>query len=331
MKNLKIIFITLFLIPVFILPSCMKDNNQLSPPVNGPTAIDFKINRLIKDFQSNLKSNLKESEEISIDSVIWYIEASLNETYARNDNTKELVWIDSAFVGIPLTSTNMVQLSDIDIAYDSLINALTQHYYAVTGEKGVLLIDIAISSVLENTLTLKMTDYVVNNPDPPITNSWTFGPGDDWYWGLRAGKCTDPGFQGHDAATQITSYANHSLLLNGNTQYFINLSNTGEIFPWHVPASSPNPFGYISTMLFYHSSPYFPEINDCLNPAAMNYYLDNLKQIALLPQYLPVGKSIANYYCEYDLTVDPDGWNHVHKAIITYGIPTVAPESPQDL
>ena len=332
MKTVKFTFLFFSILSIFILPTgCKKETEQTTQPVKIPTANDYKIHRIIEAFKSDLKSQLKDSEELSIDSVIWYVEASLNETYDRADNSKEQVWIDSAFVDIPLTNNKMVLLSDVTFAYNTLIGELTEHYYAVTGEKGLILVDISLLSTLDDKITIRMKDYVANKPVPPTPNAWTFGPSDHWYWGGGMGKCTESGFQGLDASTQITLYANHSLPGNGSTQYFINLSNTGWIMPADVQASSPNPYGYWSYMLYENGSPNLPSINDCLEPAAMNYYLNNLKQIALLPQYLPIGKSVANYFCGNTIVVPNYGWIKLHYAIITYGFPTIAIDPPIEL
>lgn len=331
MKTITFDFLLFFLLSTFlILSGCKKENEQGIQYAKTPTAADYEIHRIIEGFKSDLKSHLKVGEELNIDSVIWYIEASLNETYARADYTNELVWIDSAFVDIPLTNNNMVLLSDVKVANDTLIKKLSEHYHAVSGEKSLLLVDITLLFVAEDKITIRMKDYVANRPVPPTPNEWTFGPGDYWYWGLGMGKCTEPGFLGLDAATQITTYANNSLPFGGSTQYFINLSNTGTILPDDVPASSPNPFGYISTLLFFNASDFLPETNDCLEPAAMNYYLNNIKQIAQLPQYNPIGKPVAHYFVESDIANSTEFWMHIHKVTITYGIPTVAIDPPQE-
>ena len=112
-------------------------NKLLQKSQNKTTlsALDFKINRMIKGFKTNMKSHLKDGEEISIDSVIWYIEASLNETYARADNSKEQIWMDSSFVTISLTGNNTVLLSSINDAYTELVSDLSDHYHSISGEK----------------------------------------------------------------------------------------------------------------------------------------------------------------------------------------------------
>jgi len=315
-----------------MLSGCKKENGQLAKPANKPTAFDYKINHIIENFKSNLKSHLKDGEEISTDSVIWFIEASLNETYARMDNTSDQVWIDSAFVDIPLTTNGMVLLSNVADAYNTLIVKLTEHYYSIYGDnKELLLVNISLLTTYDDKITLRMQDYIGDKaPVPPPPNAWTFGLSDHWYWGLGEGKCIASGFQGLDAATQITLYANNSLPYGGNTNYFTFLNSTNWIMPDDVQ-SGPNPFGYFSKLLYENGSAVNPETSDCLEPAAMNYYLDNLKQIALLPQYLPVGKSVANYSCISDIAFPYTGWLHIHRAMITYGVPILAIDPPKDL
>lgn len=329
MRTIKsIILFFNFVSLIIILVGCNKESNQPVQLYQSPTASDYKIHRAIETFKADIKSILKVSEEISIDSLVWYMEASLNETYARSDNNIEQLLIDSSFVEISMTNNHTVLLSDLNVAYNTLIDTLSGHYHSVSGDKSLLMVDISILLITDHNITVRMKDYIANRPVPP--NSWTFGASDHWYWGLGLGKCTETGFQGLDATTQITAYANNSLPFGGSMQYFINISNSGVIFPWEVEASSPNPFGYVSTLLYFNSSDFLPETDDCLEPAAMNYYLSNLKQIALMPQYLPNSKSVASYLCQFDLLTN-GYWGHFHKATITYGHPTVAIEPPEEL
>ena len=52
---------------IFVLPtSCKKETDQTNQPVNKPTATDYKMHRIIEAFKSDLKSQLKESEEIMV-------------------------------------------------------------------------------------------------------------------------------------------------------------------------------------------------------------------------------------------------------------------------
>ena len=95
--------------------------------------------------------------------------------------------------------------------------------------------------------------------------------------------------------------------------------------------SSGNPYGYYSDLLYENGSDFLPETNDCLSPAAMNYYLGNLKIIAAMPQYKPIGKQIANYYCSYDYTQGIGYWYHLHFAHFTYGVYILALASAQAL
>ncbi|MCK9422148.1 MAG: hypothetical protein M0Q38_06085 [Bacteroidales bacterium] len=152
-----------------------------------------------------------------------------------------------------------------------------------------------------------------------------FGPDDYWMWGFEQGKC-DGTMKPWDASSKLAQHANMDGAILPISCY-TSVEKSPYIAPWDVPTTE-NPFGYGEYLLFEKSG-LFPEVHQCLSPDAMNYYLDNLKTIANM--YKPVGKQTIKYYCHWDIAVGEDYWMHIHFAQITYGVPILVSDPPEDL
>ena len=320
MKSMKLIMSIVFAVSVIMmLPGCKKDIKQTPQTPITFKAGDVKINTMLEAFKTKMKSHLKDEELISKDSVVWYLEGCLNETYARAADSIKTMWEDSAFVEIHIRE-KMVLISDINNAYEYLVNEISKHYYSINEEKELVFVNIEIVSLKDESIVVEMKDYVAQRPGHPNPNYLpNFGPDDHWWWGEGAGKCDSYAGNniGEDASTQLTAKAN--ILGYGPGIYWMHTFTTDDIWPEMVPA--PNPYGYADSRLYEHSGSNPPEIEDCLAPVQMNYYLTNLRIVGNL--YKPTELfSVMHYDVRYDLIqkgVYP--WGHYHIARISYGIP----------
>jgi len=324
MKKIKFIAMAclLMLLTLAILTNCKKETVQ-NTNIPNEKYKDKMIVSQIKNFKTKIKSDLKSNEEISIDSAIWYLEAALNFTYARANNTRDIINIDSVLVTVPTTQNNMILISDIALVYDILVDSLSVFYHSISGEKGLIFTDIATSELTNISVLLKMTSMITTGGGSGL---FDFGPDDYWKWGFELGKC-DGTMQPWDASSQLTSHANMDGCVLPISCY-TSVEKTDRIYPYSVSTSSPNPFGYGDYLLF-ETSGLYPEVHQCLTPDALNYYLDALKTIATL--YQPSNKNIIKYYCSWDAAYDPGYWVHVHFAQITYGVPILVSDPPEDL
>jgi hypothetical protein len=118
---------------------------------------------------------LKYGEDMKVDSAIWYLEAALNLTYARANNTRDIINLDSSTVSIPLTQNNTIFFSDVATAYTNLVDSLSLHYHAISGEKGVIFTDLAVIELADNNVVIKMTDMITTNSNSGFSG---FGPDD---------------------------------------------------------------------------------------------------------------------------------------------------------
>ena len=320
MRTFRPLHILIFtILGIFILSGCKKETTNSRTPIS---AADQKITQQIQSFKQKIFSKFKDGEEMKVDSAIWYLEAALNLTYARANNTRDIIHLDSAIVSVPLTQDSKILLSDIAMAYTNLVDSLSLHYHAISGEKGVIFTDLAAIGLTDNNVVIKMTDMITTNSNTGFSG---FGPDDYWIWGYRAGRC-DGTMKPWDASSKLTQHANMGDCILPISCY-TSVEQTQYIYPWNVETPE-NPFGYWSSLLFGASGLY-PEVNQCLSPAAMNYYLDGLKTIANM--YKPSGKQTIKYLCHWDIAVPSEGWEHLHYAQITYGVPIAVSDPPGGL
>lgn len=309
------------------IPGCKKELKIDSVKSVTMKASDIKITNMIEAFKAKLKSHLKDGELITADSVVWYLEGCINETYARAADSIKIIWEDSSFVEIPLKE-NLVRISDINSAYDYVVNEISKHYYSINKEKELVFVNVEQVDLTEERIIIEVKDYVAEKPgpgNPPFIPS--FHPGDNWKWGLLEGACNGQYLHEKDAATELTAKAN--ILGYGSGTYWFDIYTTPTILPLDVLIEGiPNPFGFTNSRLFDHNSTVLPEIDDCLTYIMMNYYLENLRVIGSM--YLPTGKSIMNYFVESDIVTDY-GWDHLHHTQISYGLPVSIGQPPEKL
>ncbi|NCA76053.1 MAG: hypothetical protein EOM90_06925 [Alphaproteobacteria bacterium] len=251
--------------------------------------------------------------------------STVNETYARADNFRDVVHVDSSVISITLSENNTISVSDMATAYQQMVDSISQHYYLITGDKGLIFVDLEVVSTQNGQVTIKITDLVTATSYTP---SYQFGTTDYWFWGWAGGKCDGSGQNvGQDAADKLAQHANWSVPVLAQC-FYTDISETGWLYPNSSISTNSNPYGYGAYLVYQHSGN--GSGNDCLSPDVMNYYLDCLKIIG--SNFKPSGKEIIKYLCQDDFTVlDAPAYYHCHKANIRYGVPISAPAPANDL
>ncbi|MDD2633549.1 MAG: hypothetical protein PHH42_13890, partial [Bacteroidales bacterium] len=85
------------------------------------------------DFKNN--PDFKAGGEMTYDSAIWYIDATLNYEYANASYPyAEMHW-DTAFFEMDLIDAQRANYDDVFAAYDESLNRLSAAYYRITGEE----------------------------------------------------------------------------------------------------------------------------------------------------------------------------------------------------
>jgi len=258
---------------------------------------------------------------MEVDSAIWYIESTSNLTYGDATSTLEDYVVDSAFIEIPLTN-GQILWSDVQIAYDKVIDSLSAHNAAITAnDKQLIVADIALKETTDNTAIFEVTSG--------FGTDGTSGFGNDypWYCSEEMGRCDGSGLGvGYDATDKIAQLANLSVSVPSGNAYYNDVYIEDDIYPDDVPTNS-NPYGYGEYLLFFYG--YLPPNYICMSTDEIGYYRDGLIQVGEI--YKPTGKSVIRYYLDWTITVGPTYIYVAHIADIKYAVWHTSGNPPEEL
>jgi hypothetical protein len=110
-----------------------KNNQEFKESIEDPTG-------LIKSFVHKMEmhkegSILKSGQAMTVDSAIWYIDATINYTYANASHPFAKIHRDTIYIEMKLVNSYEASYEDVIEAYDTLLNAISRQYYErVKGE-----------------------------------------------------------------------------------------------------------------------------------------------------------------------------------------------------
>ena len=128
MRNYRLFFAALLL--VFI-GACSKEepknNQEFKESIEDPTG-------LIKSFVHKMEmhkegSILKSGQAMTVDSAIWYIDATINYTYANASHPFAKIHRDTIYIEMKLVNSYEASYEDVVDVYNSYLNALSLVYY----------------------------------------------------------------------------------------------------------------------------------------------------------------------------------------------------------
>ena len=296
----KINLMTIIGIIALALISCNKEN-EIITELNEIDTTEQKI----LDFKDKItnKSNQKSEEIFEIDSVVWYIEATLNYTYC-NPEVSDILNIDSVFINVPVSEDGNVTFSNVVNAYHDIYIGMNNIYNQTSGDnKKIQIADIEIieSNSKINGKTLKLTtfisDFHYKLPEP-------FYPNDYWHPIFEAGKCGD--YEGEcigcDGGSEIARHANQ----------FINIP------PGYITDITVKNFysNYYSEYLWNEELSHYNDA--CLSPNDLEDWKNKLVELGGIN--IPYGKRIINYSIEDEVITGNTLNAYSHSAHISYGV-----------
>ena len=225
-----------------IMNSCKKDENaktyveQSSNNNVNISARDISILNNIKNFKKKvdfLKANpaIKSGETMSVDSAIWYIDASFNYTYSFINERFEKYDSDEFLLTIPKTNGE-INLNDISTAFYEMKDKTVLVYDAIeTENKRYYSSHFEIVSNTASELVLKTTVTIgsKSNDDPPYPEpNGPFEIGEDWLYGEMLGDCSGGSWGASDAAEEIEDEViNYREQQDENSQYDVYYTDPG--------------------------------------------------------------------------------------------------------
>ena len=322
-----------------IFVSCSKQDqtelNSSSPEISQSKA-DILIENKIRAFKGKLEHlrenpQFKSGETIEVDSAVWYIEAASNQTYGDAGTPFGELVIDSFNIDVP-ASNGEIQLNDILVAYDEMINGLSDSYNAIPDEnKHLVLNDVSLKSEDAGTATFGITaGFGVEGDDG---TSGIFN--DPWWWGLLKGKCDDT-YVGTDAAEQIEHKIHMRRGVPSGHAYYTDVDSV-EVIPEEFPnPNDPTPWNNMYDYMMFENidNGIMPNVHGCLSVEEMYFYLYGTESV--IYNYPPDGaRPEGKHFISVNLIGDAvyPTWGTVllHRAVIKYGVLHQNSEPPIDL
>ncbi len=281
---------------------------QVSAVVKKITKFRDKIDQ-VRDHSYTRSGN----ENITIDSAKWYLEAVTNYTYSDPAFEHNQMLTDSAVVSVSL-SNGGIDIAEIQVVYDSLVQALANYNANIEAEnKRLLMMNLVFDSISlrENDKAVFKMYYCFGGEVSPSASTLD---GVSWYWAYNLGRC-EPGGEfppPHDAAKRIAMFASLSLPDLPPNTFFVDLSEIEPVKP-HDFLDANN-----ETMLFYleeEGSFYHP----CITEEEIIQYSHNVTFIG--NELKPYPKDVVTYEVKPDVKYMPQDYIYElrHLLKITYG------------
>lgn len=324
-----------------VIYSCSKQDQ--TEPTSSATEIsqskaDILIENKIKAFKGKMEflrenPSYKSGETMSVDSAVWYMEALSNYNYSHSGKIYDEFMLDSFSIILP-TNNDEIQLNDMLVAYDEMINSLSEYYSLIQAEDKYLIAnDVSLNSMETGMTTLDIVAGFGIDQATGTNNLFD----KEWWYGDYAGDC-DFNLQGTDAAEQIEDKI---LLRKGTPHPNIRYTDvqTFEIFAWDyentedlIPGDNMYDF-----WMFHMFDPYaggWPNVHYCVSVEEMNFYLLAAEYILShdQPQFVrPPGKTLMTIDIRGESSYTQDGTTAIHWAIVSYGIPYIGVDPPDNL
>jgi len=303
---------------LWLLNGCTKEVEQVKQ-ATGEKVLSEKstqINRIIKGFISQMEvyranPDVKSAQTISADSVLWYLESTINYAHTFPNDYYAGFETDTFDLMIQKNPDGRVDLSEITGKYEAMKAAVAQHYHdSGFPDKGLVLVDLEETSQTEAAIILQVLAVTGDGSGtpPPVGVDGPFVEGDDWWYGEMFGKCTNHQIY-DDAANQLCIAMNEYIPDPSGNYYFIGLmqrTKKGGDPDLRRP-SDPEPPDNVYDYYLYSAYTLYGPVGDdmlCLNYTEMNVYFQYLRY--LLYFKIPVEELPEDYSVESVLWIV--GW-----------------------
>ena len=297
MKKIRIVSLIMAMI-VIVVFSCMKENNesvkQTNPAESNLSMKDLKINNIIKTFKEkvayyNANPDLKDGETVPADSALWYLEATINYSHAFPNEYYKQFEIDTSYLTVPVNGDGTVDMAMLAQKFEEMkTNVAADYHDSQFTEKGLSFITVSQVSLNSNELVLQVETTTGNKgiePPPDPNPAGPFEPGDDWWFGENAGKCSEQATDASDAAQRLWEEAQATIPdPNGNYTFvgpFVYKDIEGGDEDLLYPTDPQPQDNHLDYYLYYATTEYGPCGDDtlCIEYTEMNHYFQRLKYI----------------------------------------------------
>jgi hypothetical protein len=312
------LFIAIMTIIIVVIFSCRKAFDP-QPSTVQKTEYADETEMKIQEFLNSMNTPLKTGSTHTVAEAIWYLEATLNYSYAIYDSDFVYFSKDTSNFSIDLNQNGTVNHNDLLAAYAHMVDSLKAHYDAIQSQtKHVILCDVINVSNSVNPLDLQLVSFIVYDISPLYYD--LFGPTEYWYAGNGLGMCGDSvGLHvERDATTELEYKIMHPLVATvANVRvYYSDINTYMSIEPWYY-YYDPAPRDY----RFYLYSTTYPGEVQCISPDELNFYLSDQGIPYVIDDLDNIeGKEFCLIHIHWDIMVDMNQYIEAHLLDLSYGI-----------
>jgi len=323
MKQFKLfstVLLALLISSAAIFNACSKQ--ETSEPLTtgeqpGMSSADQLILKKIFNFRESISKiidnpRLKSIESTSIDSAVWYLDATLNlsHSFISWDYFNDF-HSDSVFVIIPKIN-NDVNYNDLAIAYDELKQKVAEVCVLAEGaDKELYTSTILVKEENESSIILKAEATIGSRGTPPDNHPFNKG----WQYGDELGDCSFPPQNvGQDACYKLRDKVNlyRDLYIDDTQMLYVSTPNEEPYVTLHSEnqvfdnPNDPDPEdNYYEHLLVYQKEEW--NYHDCIEEEQMNWYYHKLNYVLyLMVSNNPIFWPNANGKTFIKIIVDPD-------------------------
>ena len=318
--------------------STLDDDHELTPT-------DIKVNKLITGFKDKVAHHLenpglKSGESIAADSVLWFLEATINYAHAFPNEYYDEMETNELTLTVQVNGNGGVDMDELSLRYDEMKTEITTLYNNSTYEdKGLVLVDLIETSRTGDEIIFEIEAAIGNKGIDP--GPGPFVEGDDWWYGEYKGHCY-PHTNDSDAAQKLREAMNTYITEQNAGMFFISPTNVFHKGGDLRRDGDPDPLNNIYDYYMYSTSTENGTITNqngvlCLSYYEMNVYYDQLKQ--LLYDKIPETEVPSGYKIEQimwmlgDKEFDGPYTHYFHRGKFKYGfpVPYFTGEGPEEL
>lgn len=309
---------------------------QLTPQ----NQMDLKLARMYSLFKQKSIQKLKDDEEMTIDSAIWYLQGSANFTYGKASQSRATIVIDTTSISLTRTEDGTIAFSEVCNKYKDMIDSIKVYYEQIENEeKQLIAVEVQCSSLTKTTMICRVVP--IFSYGGMVLDPCYFNNVDSWTWwnitgtgGICDGQNQNQG-GGMDAAMLINQKIMICMGVPIGNYYY----DTPTSIDLH-PEAYPNPnwngidYNYERYRLYWNHSAY-SNFHGCLTPAECNFYRDGTEWVATVAQSSggarPDGFNFISIAIHGDVVLDypnPNDSEYLHWGPAFYGILHWNPNPP---
>lgn len=321
---MKKVLLTLSLVLVttaFVIISCSKEETSGTKERPSDNLKALKVYSDILNFKEKVSfykrsQFYKAGEKMSIDSILWYFNATLNYDHSLVDDPYKNFFSTSGYSQLPVDQNNMVDINEAMEAYLEIEGNIQDVYAAAPfSEKAVKFTFVSLESQENGEITLNSR---ITIGERGTEGSQPFGQDDDWMYGDDLGDCYGNYFMERDGADEIRDVveSRRHLFINdvGYVVFYINpirIYLDKEDIDNNPLLDLTNGQGYDNDrdyIIFYAHDNHCPqgttlEDFECIQDGDMNFYLFQMEDLVYdlipsEPDYWPDAEDLT--FVEFD-------------------------------